>query len=373
MTDPNFDGAASGELPHLPIDPGFDWLKGFNENARQDEDQTPAQTAIKPFDWSIADELFAEDSLTPQEQEDLDVFEDQFTWVDRANPSSIHRKIGRGVLNAAQKTPIVKHFYKFLQTANDTVDAFCVDAYVQYKNADTTKEKAKIIGMAATTGASQLADRLRLPEAVTIPLAVEVAESHGKTEAAAALLMGVYLVQYGVGTAWGAGMRKFKHATATFDKAYPGYKNYASEGNAGYLKTLYRQSLVGLGIGNSAFMAGEVMHDPEISTEKLLYAADRSSRRIGVTAGVLGYGALLAIEEWYDKSIGIPGVVDWTVPEVVENMKKASFWIIGGLALDIGLRTLALPFTAIKKKRSRAQEEHNNSMQNTTLNFSEQA
>ena len=308
-------------------------------------DWTQQPDGVENTDFEVLD--YTDDTLTTTQDPSLPALDTQqvenFDWYDSADPNSAHRKFGRHIIGAAKKTPGVKHVYKFLQTANETLDAFCVDAYVQYTNADSKREKAKTVGMVAATGFSQMADRLRLPEATTIPLAIEVAESHGKVEGAAALLIGVYAVQYAVGALWGAGMRKFRHATETFDSAYPGYKNYAAEGNAGYLKTLYRQSIVGLGIGNSAFMAGEVMHNPDITTEELLVAADRSSRRIGVTAGLLGYGALVAIEEWYDKSIGIPGVIDWTVPDVVENMKKASFWIIAGLSLDVGSRMLAKP------------------------------
>ncbi len=231
--------------------------------------------------------------------------------------------------------PGLSSVYKFGHAVNDTIDAFCIDAYVQYSNAEDTAEKARVIGSVAGAGVAQAVDRLRLPEATTIPLAIEVAENHDKLAGSLALLLGVYVVQNAVGSTWGVGLRKFKHGSRTFDSHFPDYKNYAAEDNAGYLKTLYRQSVLGIGVGNSPFMAGEVIHDPEISHQSILEKANRSSRRIAITAGVIGYGALSAAEEWYDKSIGIPGVVDWTVPEVVDNMKKASFWIIAGLGIDL--------------------------------------
>lgn len=247
-----------------------------------------------------------------------------------------------------KRIPGAKSVHKFGHAINDTVDAFCIDAYVQVANAESRTEQARVIGSVAAAGAAQLADRLRLPEAITIPAAIDVAEKHGKLDGSLALLLGVYGVQNLVGSSWGLGLRKFRHGTQTFDQHFPEYKNYAAEGNAGYLKTLYRQSILGIGVGNSPFMAGEVIHNPNITPQGILEKANRSSRRIALTAGAIGYGALSAAEEWYDKSIGVPGVIDWSVPEVVENMKKASFWVIGGLAIDIVPRILGKSIKSIR-------------------------
>ncbi len=266
---------------------------------------------------------------------------------DNADPNSLARRFGRGVMHTVLAVPGAKTVKRVGTAFNDTVDALCVDAYVQFTNAETKKEKGLVATNLVTTGVSQAADRLRLPEAAIIPLAIKVAEQHGKLAGALTLTTGVYGVQDVVGYAWGVGVRRFKHAAQSFDRHFPGYKNYAAEGNAGYLTTLYRQSVLGIGVGNSPFMTGEVLHNPAISHQELAEKANRSSRRIALTAGVIGYGALSAAEEWYDKSVGIPGVFDVTVPELVEDMKKASFWIASGFAIDIGSRAAGKLFQKV--------------------------
>lgn len=236
-----------------------------------------------------------------------------------------------------------KHVEKGARTLGETYNSFCIDSYLQYTNADTRKERIVVVATATGTGTSQLADRLRLPEALSIPYAIEMAQKHGKLTGALALLSSVYVAQNIIGTLWGLGLKRFRGATDVFDKAYPGYKEYAAEENAGYIKTLYRQSIIGLGIGNSAFMGGEVMNDRGITTSGILEKSDRSSRRIAVAAGGILYLLWDKVQDNLDKSVGIPGVIDWTVPEVVENMQKASFWVATGFALDIGSRVLEKP------------------------------
>jgi hypothetical protein len=251
--------------------------------------------------------------------------------------------------------PVLKHPYKACQTLAGIYNTFCIESYLQIQNSDSTIAKIGVMATGAATIGGQVADRSRLPESLSIPFAISLAEEHGKLVGAGTLMLGVYAAQYVIGGAWGLGINTFNKTADVFDKSYPGYKTTLAEENAGYIKTLWRQSVIGLGIGNTAFVAAEALNDPTNDNEKMLESANRTSRRIATAAGAIGFGVLFAAEEFYDKSIGI-GNYDKSVPELVDLAKKPSTWIALGLLIDLGPRLIGAGLNGMKRLFNRSEE-----------------
>ena len=79
--------------------------------------------------------------------------------------------------------------------------------------------------VALLAAGSQVADRFRVPESWSIPLAIataqDVAAEHGgnwgAVAGAGALTAGVYATQFVIGGAWGLGIKRFTEAANVFD------------------------------------------------------------------------------------------------------------------------------------------------------------
>ncbi len=244
-----------------------------------------------------------------------------------------------------------EHALKALTTGKEIVATLFSEIAEQTGEQES---KVKKVAVAASAGAiallaagSQGADRIRVPESITMPFAISMAEQHGNEWGALALAAGIYATQFVIGGSWGLGIKHFKKTADTFDTAYPGYKGTLSEENAGYTTTLLRQSVLGLGTGNTPFVAAETLGKPNMTTGQVAGIAEKTSRRIAVAAGVIGYGALQLATHHYDRYL-----MFWSVPDVVDRLEKPTTWIALGISMEVGGRILGAGLNKIKSKVS---------------------
>jgi hypothetical protein len=223
---------------------------------------------------------------------------------------------------------------KATKMARGVLSTFFKESWEQIGEGRTLSEKVKLAslvgGVAITALAGQAGDRLRVPESLNVPTAIDTARDHGNVAGAAALGLGVYAAQFAIGSAWGIGMNRFRKTADVFDKAYPGYKDTLAEENAGYGKTLWRHSVNGLGIGNTMFVAAEVLDKPDISNFEVLRSSNRSARRIGVAATGVAFGVLTAAQANADRYILL-----WSVPDVVNRLEKPLTWVAIGVGAEV--------------------------------------
>ncbi len=244
---------------------------------------------------------------------------------------------------------------KAASMVGNVIKTFFQESKEQISEGDSLLEKIKIGsmvgGIALMAVGGQVADRSRVPESLNIPNAIDVSKEHGNLVGSAALGLGVYATQFAIGSAWGLGIRRFRKTADVFDDSYPGYKDTIAEENAGYLKSLWRQSVVGLGIGNTLFVAAEVLDKPEMTNFGVLKSSNRSAKRIGAAAMALGFGVLTAAEANYDRD-----VLWWSVPDVVDRLEKASTWVAIGVGLEVLTHVAGAGFKMIKAAANRQTE-----------------
>lgn len=239
-------------------------------------------------------------------------------------------------VEASEKRGFIGHTKHFFGRAGGVVTTLGSEIKEEVSEADTVSAKAAPIGVAALAAAGQAWDRGRGTEILGIPLAIELYEQHqNAVVGAAAFALMTYGVQGSVGAAWGMATKKFKKTADNFNDSFPNYVNTLAEENAGYLKTLWRHSITGLGTGNTIFVGAEVLNNQNISTKGVLKISEKTARRLAVSTGLIGYGVLTAAEKHYERSIGIPGVFDESVPQLVELAKKPSTWIIFGVGMEL--------------------------------------
>jgi hypothetical protein len=233
----------------------------------------------------------------------------------------------------------------------DVFENFFIETGEQVQDQETVQGKVGIIGTALLAAGGQLWDRGRGTEAIGIPLAIEIYErNQSATAGAASFALMTYGVQGLVGAGWGMGINRFKKTATMFDNSFPGYAETLSEENAGYTKTLFRHSITGLGTGNTPFVAAEMLSKPDSSIKDATKIAEKTARRLAFSTGVISYGVLRIAEEYFDKSIGIPGVADITVPQLVEHAKQPKTWLLLGLLLELGPKTVAKPMKVLANK-----------------------
>lgn len=247
---------------------------------------------------------------------------------------------------APKKITVRDRFLKFSIGAHLVGQTFFDEVEEQWKVSDGFKEKSAIVTSATTAAVAQGWDRFRFAEIIGIPAAIAVYKHSGSAlEASSFFAASTYVQQYIIGGSWGNAMLRFRETADTFDQQFPVYSEALNEEDNGYIKTLQRQSLGGLGTGNTPFVTAEVLKNSHPNLHGVLDVTQQTSRRIALPAGGIGLVAL-KLEEKFPSNVVVEKIVS-----VVENPLT---WVgLGFGPLVVGAAGCA----AIEHFRSKKQAE----------------